>query len=316
MKRNNSAFYRARAVATGAGNTIASGWSGNTFWNFEGGTTGWTAGANTTISQSSATSQGSTGSFSMRLAPSAAGTVSASGGGLTLTPVIVGGVYSATFYGQSPLVSRNATASISWYTSGAALVSTTTGAAIGLPTSGWNPVSVQGTAPATAAYAIISISIAGTSGTTDYQYVDSVSFYQATATVSVPALTNWVFRSLGSSGELNIVKDVKVLADLDLEQSEDIGVFTPMGRSAKVVVHGTVRGEDGTYNILCPDQATFDALIAVTNGRALILVADPFGDQKYVQIISRTYRKTGAAASPRYYVTLGYVEVESGLTAG
>lgn len=142
------------------------------------------------------------------------------------------------------------------------------------------------------------------------------SAWSSAVTASVPALTNWVFRSLGSSGELAIAKDVKVRADLDTEQTEDIGVFKPLGRSSTFVVHGTVRGEDGTYNIYCPDQTTFDSITAVVNGRAVILVADPFGKQKYIQVTNRTYKKTGTTNAPRYDVTLAYVESDSGLTAG
>jgi hypothetical protein len=314
MKRGTTVRYRARSVATGAGNTIASAWNGYNLWDFEANTTGWTAGTNTTVSQSA--TQAYAGGFSMRLAPTAAGTVSATAGSLTATPVVVGGSYTASAWLRSTSASRTATLSLVWYTAANALISTSAGTGTTITTSGFTQVSVVATAPATAAYAVVSVSIAATGSAADFQYVDNVEFAATTATVVVPALTNWVFRSLGTSGELNIVKDVKVLADLDLEQTEDVGVFSPLGRSAKVVVHGTIRGDDGTYNILCPDQATFDSLLAVVNGRALVLVADPFGEQKYVQVISRNYRKTGAAASPRYYVTLGYVEAESGLTAG
>lgn len=313
MKRNTTVRYRARAVATGAGNTVASAWNGYTLWDFEANTTGWTAGTNTTLVQALFPYAGT---YSMRLTPTAAGTVSATAGSLTTTPVVVGGSYTASAWLRSTTASRTATVSLVWYTSGGALISTSAGTGTTITTTGWTQVSVTATAPATAAYAIVSVSVASTGSASDFQYVDNVEFAATTQAVSVPALTNWVFRSLGTSGELNIAKDVKVLADLDLEQTEDVGVFSPLGRSAKIVVHGTIRGEDGTYNILCPDQAAFDSLIAVVNGRALVLVADPFGEQKYVQVISRNFRKTGAAASPRYYVTLGYVEAESGLTAG
>jgi hypothetical protein len=314
MVRGTVVQYRARAVATGAGNTVASAWNGYALWNFEANTTGWTAGTNTTISQSA--TQAYAGGFSLRLAPTAAGTVSATAGSATLTPVVVGGSYTASAYMRSTSASRTATIGIAWYTAAAALISTSTGTGTTITTTGFTQVSVVATAPATAAYGVVVATVAAAGSAADFMYVDNVEFAATAQGVSVPALTNWVFRSLGTSGELNIAKDVKVLGDLELQQDEDLGVFTPMGRSAKVVVHGTVRGEDGAYDILCPDQATFDTLAAVLNGRALVLVADPFGEQKYIRITGRTYSKTGAAAAPRYYVNVQYVQVDSGLTAG
>lgn len=314
MRRGITVRYRARSVATGAGNTIASQWAQYTLWDFEAGTTGWTAGSNTTVSQSA--TQVYAGANSMRLAPSAAGTVSATAGSSTATPVVVGGSYTASAWMRSTSASRTATLSLSWYTAAAALISTSAGTGTTITTSGWTQVSVTATAPANAAYVIVTVSVASAGSAADFMYVDNVEFQITTATVAVPALTNWVFRSLGSSGELNIAKDVKVLADLALEQTEDVGVFRPKGRTGAVVVHGTIGGEDGTYQIMCPDQATFDALLAVVNSRALVLVADPFGEQKYVHVVDRSFVKTGTTSAPRYTVQLQYVETDSGLTAG
>jgi hypothetical protein len=313
-KRGVTVRYRARSVATGAGNTIASSWNSYVAWTFEVDTTGWTAGANTTLSQS--TTQKYDGAYSLRLAPTAAGTVSATAGSLTLTPVVVGGSYTASAWLRSTSASRTATVSIAWYTAAAALISTSAGSGTTITTSAFTQASVVATAPATAAYAVVSISVAATGSAADFQYVDGVEFYATNTTVAIPAVTTWNLRALDTGGQVALASDVKVLSDLDLTQGEDQGVFLPLGRSTTLVVHGTVRGEDGSYSILCPSQAAFDSLLAVMNARAVVLVMDPFGEQKYVRVTGRSYKKTGAAASPRYYVTMNYVEADSGLIAG
>jgi hypothetical protein len=142
------------------------------------------------------------------------------------------------------------------------------------------------------------------------------SAWGTVATVAIPASSVWVLRSLGTTGELALVKDVKVLADLEITQEESMGVFKPLGRSTTLVVHGELTGQDGTYSVLCPTQATFDALVAVINSQALVLVVDPFGEQKYIRVTGRSWTKTGATTAPRYEVQINYVATESGLTAG
>lgn len=142
------------------------------------------------------------------------------------------------------------------------------------------------------------------------------SAWGTVATVVIPTSTEWAMRSLNTTGELAIVKNVKVLSDLGVDQSESLGIFKPLGRSTTLVVHGDLTGEDGTYGITCSSQATFDELIAVINSQSLILVSDPFNEQKYIHVTSRSWTKVGAATSPRYELELNYVATESGLTAG
>ena len=122
------------------------------------------------------------------------------------------------------------------------------------------------------------------------------------------------FTSTALSG--TVQTDVKVLGDLDLAQEEAIGIFRPQGRSLPLVVHGSLNGEDGTYEILAQTIATRDAILAIVNSQKTVLVVDPFGEQKYVRFVGRGMTQSGPSSAPRFLISANYVEVESGLTAG
>lgn len=142
------------------------------------------------------------------------------------------------------------------------------------------------------------------------------SQWSTAATLSVPSLTTWTLRSLSDTTQLYAATGVQVLADLEITQEETVGVFRPQGRTVPIVVHGTLQGRDGSLTILANGQTAFDNLLNVINGQENVLVADPFGEKKYIQVTGRSWSKTGAGASPRYTVNVSYVEVASGLTAG
>ena len=132
--------------------------------------------------------------------------------------------------------------------------------------------------------------------------------------VSVAAVTNWnmiAFSATGISGTL--LSDVKVLGDLQLDQAENVGVFRPRGRSKPIVIHGNINGEDGTYEIFASTIAIRDSILTLVNSQLVVLVLDPFGEQKYVHFTGRSILQTGPAAAPRFYISANYVETESGL---
>ena len=161
----------------------------------------------------------------------------------------------------------------------------------------------------TARYRVRSVGTAGS--------VQLASAWTAGTNVAITAVTTWNMIALTSTGLSGSVQaDVKVLGDLDLSQDEGIGVFAPQGRTRKIVIHGTITGEDGQYEILANTIATRDSMLAVINSQLNVLVIDPFGEQKYVRFTQRQIKQTGPASAPRFYITAGYVEVDSGLVAG
>lgn len=143
------------------------------------------------------------------------------------------------------------------------------------------------------------------------------STWTAGTNVSVTAVTTWqmlAFTASSLSG--SVLSDVKILGDLDLTQDETIGVFRPQGRTRPIVIHGSLTGEDGGYEILASTIALRDSYLALINSQKTVLVIDPFGEQKYVRFTGRTMRQTGPASAPRFYISATYVEVDSGLVAG
>lgn len=103
---------------------------------------------------------------------------------------------------------------------------------------------------------------------------------------------------------------VRVLDGLEEEQTEDIGVFRPIGRTKAVVISGSLYGRDGSYRVATLGDAEWASLYAVIAHQGTLLVQDPFGGQKYVRITSRSFKTTGAVSAPRREAALAYVEVE------
>lgn len=103
---------------------------------------------------------------------------------------------------------------------------------------------------------------------------------------------------------------VSVLADLDLNVEEQIGVFRPLGRTRPVVLSQALGGEDGTYDIITKGDAEHDAVWALVTHQGTLLVQDPFGDQKYVRIVRRSKTKSGGTGNPIHRIAVDYVEVD------
>jgi hypothetical protein len=128
-------------------------------------TSGWTAGANTTLSQSSRFYQGTK---SLGMAATAAGTVTATTA--TRVAVAAGTEYQAyAFFANVVAASgRTSAVSVSWYagSSGGSAISTSVGVATTLANStAWNtpPPQVTATAPTGAAWAAVTITVTGLS---------------------------------------------------------------------------------------------------------------------------------------------------------
>lgn len=118
----------------------------------------------------------------------------------------------------------------------------------------------------------------------------------------------WWFKAIDKPS-LN-TSAVRVLNGLEEEQTEDIGVFRPIGRTRAIVIAGTMYGRDGSYRVVTLTPEEWTSIYAVLTHQGTLLIQDPFGAQKYVRITSRAFNTTGAASAPRRESTIGYVEVE------
>lgn len=103
----------------------------------------------------------------------------------------------------------------------------------------------------------------------------------------------------------------RILAGLDEETVEEVGVFRPMGRRGAVVVAGTLGGEDGTYRVIASGDAEWALVWGWAALQTVLLVQDPGGGQKYIRVIRRSRTTTGATSALRRELALEYVEVDT-----
>lgn len=145
---------------------------------FEGGGTGsvgtWTAGPNTTIAASSTVARD--GTWSLKLTPTAAGTISAVSGKYPVTALTQSSLQS---FVRAGLSARAVTFSVNWF-NGVTLLSNSVLSSLNDSTSSWSQYFGQPTAPAGANLMQLSISIAATSGSTDVHFVDQAAMSPVT----------------------------------------------------------------------------------------------------------------------------------------
>lgn len=159
----------------------------------------------------------------------------------------------------------------------------------------------------------------------DYEAARGGSAYYRVRSVGT-ASANFVASDWSSSASVTVTNDggwwvkaiaapslnkgaVRVLDGLKESIEEDLGVFRPKGRTTALVVSGSLYGRDGGFEIATLGDTEFDGVYALLRHQGVLLVQDPFGDQKYVRITSRAVSTTGAASAPIRRITLGYVEV-------
>lgn len=125
-----------------------------------GNTTGWTAGAGTTLSAvTSPAPPSAEGPYALQLAGS--GTISAlTGTGTGAIPVSSGQALTAFASFRSASTARSCTVAITWYTAAGATISTATGTAVNDSSSTWTQATVNATAPANASYGTVIPSVA------------------------------------------------------------------------------------------------------------------------------------------------------------
>lgn len=143
-------------------------------------TTGWVAGANTTIARSTAQAVDGVASLSLT-ATAAAGISATTPTGVSGIAVVVGQTYTALASLRPNTTARTCTVAIGWYTAAGALISTSTGSGATDTAATWTQVAVTAVAPATAAFASVVVSVASP-GAGEIHYVDRISLANGSST--------------------------------------------------------------------------------------------------------------------------------------
>jgi hypothetical protein len=144
--------------------------------------------------------------------------------------------------------------------------------------------------------------------------IDSSSneFPSAWSTVQQVLITNdetWWFKAV-TEPDINL-GDIRVLAELDTNIEEANTVFRPLGATRPIVVVGPLQGEDGIYSIKTINETEWDEFYPLLTHQGIILVQDPFGNQKYIRITSRTWSAASQSNGVIYRdIDLAYVEVD------
>ena len=144
--------------------------------------------------------------------------------------------------------------------------------------------------------------------------IDSASeeFPSAYSTVQQVLITNdetWWFKAV-TDPDLNL-GNIRVLAELDTSIEEANTVFRPLGATRPIVVAGPLQGEDGIYSIKTITETEWDDFYPIFTYQGTILVQDPFGNQKYIRVTSRTWSAASQSNGVIYRdIDLAYVEVD------
>lgn len=137
----------------------------------------------------------------------------------------------------------------------------------------------------------------------------SVSNWSSSTTVAISNDGTWWFKCIGSS-EFNI-GGVRVSNGIQEGFYESVSVYRPLGRTTPVVVGGYVYGNDGSYTITTIDDNEFSDLDAILRYQGKILVQDPYGTQKYIRLVSRSWQAGGTSGRRIRRVNVDYVEIEA-----
>ncbi len=144
---------------------------------FEGGIGNWVAVTNNISTDTSA--QAHTGSNSMSMSSTAGGTMTSSSclqanvstQGFAVVP---GNQVAVQGWVRAAVSARTCQVGVDWYTSGASFVSTSLGTGVADSSSAWTFISGTVTAPATAAYGRVTVSVSSTGGAAEVHYADDV----------------------------------------------------------------------------------------------------------------------------------------------
>jgi len=137
-------------------------------------------------------------------------------------------------------------------------------------------------------------------------------FPSAWGTVQQVLITNddtWWFKVI-EDPDLNL-GSIRVLKELDVEIEEPNTIFRPLGSTRPIVVAGPLQGEDGGYVIKTVTETEWDNFYPILTHQGTILVQDPYGNQKYVRIVSRDWTAETQAGEVYRDIQIRYVEVDA-----
>ena len=179
----------------------------------------------------------------LQLSSSASGNMSAATAtGTSGVPVVVGQYYTASAYFIAAANARNCTVTINWYTAAGAACAhaSDTGSIVADTTTYWVQAYVNAVAPATAAFAAVSLKVAATGASSELHDVTLVSLAVDNSSVSgLPTQLAYFDPQSGPGGTRTFLQLVYDFATSQLVSVNDISYPTP-------VITGVGTPADGT----------------------------------------------------------------------
>jgi len=136
-----------------------------------------------------------------------------------------------------------------------------------------------------------------------------VSAWSANADETIVNDNSWWFKST-STPAFNLGA-IKVANGTQEGFVESVSVFRPLGRTTPVVVGGYTYGNDGQYTITTITDAEFNSIELLLRHQGKLLVQDPYGTQKYIRLLSRSWQAGGTSGRRMRRVNIDYVEIEA-----
>lgn len=101
-----------------------------------------------------------------------------------------------------------------------------------------------------------------------------------------------------------------VVASVEVDLTDDVGVFKPLGRSTAITVEDIPGGEDGKMEITAIGRDTWEALKALVKSGDVLMFVSPFGEGKYIKLTgSQTWDSMTTVDSEVHKMSLSFVEV-------
>ena len=137
----------------------------------------------------------------------------------------------------------------------------------------------------------------------------STSNFSSSTTVAISNDATWWFKAVNDS-TLN-QGGIRVANGIQEGFVETVAVFRPLGRTTPVVVGGYVYGNDGQFIITTISDSEFNLLEPILRHQGKLLVQDPYGTQKYIRLLSRSWQMGGNSGRRIRRVSVDYVEIEA-----
>jgi len=161
-----------------------------TYPSFELDTTGWVAGANTTIARTTAVAAQGAGAVSLTSA--AAGSVWINTDFSTNSPAVTAGLsYTASAYVRSAASARTARVRLDWYDSAGTLMYSSDGANTATLTTEWTRISVTATAPGAVSKVVVVATVSGAAAASEVHYLDAFMLEQSSLVNAYYEVTGW-----------------------------------------------------------------------------------------------------------------------------